>query len=228
MLAPPRVTDGLVSQLGWLTGRGSDRSPGTDSAPLARGLAVFSESHGHRTSVGQIILAADPRRCAYCCGRGRLSDCGIRFVWIFGLLRPKARPMYGIAHAKGSPAGQRTTTKFTGRKRSCRRKGPLGSSSPPWAGRFLAAARDAGGQAMARPTGGSSACGADVDLCSCQRAYYQRSVARQTARERRAAGARVRRKSRCESCRSVAAAAYSGEARAPRSIIQEEKRAFGV
>jgi hypothetical protein len=25
----------------------------------------------------------------YFCGRGRLSDCGIRFVWKFGLLGPK-------------------------------------------------------------------------------------------------------------------------------------------
>jgi len=41
----------------------------------------------------------------YLCGRGGLSDYGIRFVWEYGLLGPKARLMYGIAHAKGSSAG---------------------------------------------------------------------------------------------------------------------------
>jgi hypothetical protein len=39
------------------------------------------------------------------CGRVRLSDYGIRFVWKSGFLRPKARPMYGTAHAKSSAAG---------------------------------------------------------------------------------------------------------------------------
>jgi len=34
-------------------------------------------------------------------GRGRLSDCGIRFVWYSGLLGTKARPMYGTAHPDG-------------------------------------------------------------------------------------------------------------------------------
>jgi hypothetical protein len=52
-------------------------------------------------------------------------------------------------------------------------------------------------------------------LCSCQR-----SEARQTARLRRAAGARVIR----ERGGNVAASGYSGEARAPKSIIQEGKK----
>jgi hypothetical protein len=52
-------------------------------------------------------------------------------------------------------------------------------------------------------------------VCSCQR-----SEARQTARLRRAAGARVIR----ERGGNVAASGYSGEARAPKSIIQEGKK----
>jgi hypothetical protein len=55
-----------------------------------------------------------------------------------------------------------------------------------------------------------------VDLCNCQR-----SGARQTARLRRAAGARVRHKSIWEVSPQ---AAYSDEARAPKSIIQEGKK----
>ena len=73
---------------------------------------------------------------------------------------------------------------------------------------------------------GSACPPADVDLFSCQRAYYQRSVARQTARLRRAAGARVRHKSMCEpmGMSPLLMAAHSGEARAPKSIIQEGKK----
>jgi hypothetical protein len=37
------------------------------------------------------------------CGCGLLSDYGIRFVWKSGVLRPKARSMYGTAHSKMSP-----------------------------------------------------------------------------------------------------------------------------
>jgi len=57
---------------------------------------------------------------------------------------------------------------------------------------------------------------ADVDSFSCQR-----SEARQTARLRRAAGARVYVN---PAGVSAAEAAYSGEMRVPKSIIQEGKK----
>jgi hypothetical protein len=70
------------------------------------------------------------------CGRGRVSDFGIRFVWNSGLLGPRACPMYGTAHSKVHPHGRRTITKFTGRTSSCPRRPPLGSTawaaSPAW------------------------------------------------------------------------------------------------
>jgi hypothetical protein len=53
--------------------------------------------------VGQTILAAGRDLCGRFCGRGRLSDCGIRFVLHARVLGPKAGPMYGAARAKGSP-----------------------------------------------------------------------------------------------------------------------------
>jgi len=155
--------------------------------------------------------------CGYFCGCGRLSDCGIRFVLKFGLLGPKARPMDGTADSNGSPAGQGTTTKFTGRKRSCPRKPPLGSPSTSLvlqhgpADCFGSSEICRGDRRWRAPLRRSSACPqADVDLFSCQRAYYQRSVARKTARERRAAGARVRRKSIWEPGGSVAASGIFG------------------
>jgi hypothetical protein len=43
--------------------------------------------------------------CGYFFGRGRLSDYGIRFVWKYGLLGPKARPMVGTVHSKESSGG---------------------------------------------------------------------------------------------------------------------------
>ena len=47
--------------------------PGPDNAP-----------------VGQTILAVGPTCCSYFCGRGQLSDYGIRFVWYSGLLGPES------------------------------------------------------------------------------------------------------------------------------------------
>jgi hypothetical protein len=58
-------------------------------------------------------------------------------------------------------------------------------------------------------------------LFSCQR-----SEARQTARWRRAAGARSRRKSIWSATGVFAATVHSAEARDPKSIIQERKKGF--
>jgi hypothetical protein len=84
----------------------------------------------------------------------------------------------------------------------------------------------AGGSAIgdAGPAGHGPAYGPaplSVDLFSCQR-----SEARQTARLRRAAGARSRPKSICERCGSVAASGIFREARVPKSIVQDGKKGF--
>jgi len=128
--------------------------------------------------------------------RGRLSDFGTGFVWKYGLLRPKARSMYGTAHAGFDPwLAHYHKVHCKGKELSaliavCRGKADC--------------LRDAGPAPLA-----------DVDLFSCQR-----SEARQTARLRRAAGSGVYGSAAGLSPQ----AADSGEARVPKSIIQEGKK----
>jgi hypothetical protein len=126
--------------------------------------------------------------------------------------------MDGTARSKGSPASERTVTKFIGRKRSCQRKPPLGSSSTPWAGGLLMRCRRS--QAMGPrywllrlPAGGCRFYSVVKD---------PRRGKRQGRGEPRAqvSGARVYGSRAGVSPQ----AGYSGEARAPKLIIQEGKK----
>jgi hypothetical protein len=80
------------------------------------------------------------------------------------------------------------------------------------------------------PLGRSSACRADVDLFSCQRAYYPKSLLPKIRGAANGKGETSReRKSPAQELYVGPAevspqAAYSGEARAPKTIIQEGKK----
>jgi len=117
-----RGSDGVLAGLRGLR----NRSVGTDFRP---------ESHGRRASVGWTVRLR-PRPLWLLLSPRRLSDYGIRFVWNSGLLGPKTRPDGWGRTFQSSPAGKRTITKFTGRKRTCRCKPPLGwgpAGRRPWA-----------------------------------------------------------------------------------------------
>jgi hypothetical protein len=74
------------------------------------------------TDLGGRLWANVPCWRARLCGRGRLSDYGIRFVWYAGLLGPNsAFDVWGRTF-QGFLAGWRTITKFIAKTRSCRCK----------------------------------------------------------------------------------------------------------
>jgi hypothetical protein len=143
-------------------------------------------------------------------------DYGIRFVWKSGLLGAKSwfDGWFHTCHG--------FTLRLTNyRKVHCKEK-DLSVWTAAWAGPAgCSRARDAGRRRPWAPATGCSGCPpATLILFSCQR-----SEARQTARWRRAAGARVQRNLRWESCGRVQPpAAHLGEARSPGTIIQEGKK----
>jgi hypothetical protein len=166
------------------------------------------ESRGHSTSVGRTVLAARSRLLWL--PLWQLSDSGIRFVLYARVFGPKERRMHGIAHFKRSPPVNELLTKFIGRTRTFPRR-PRGRMPAD------CSERRPGTDDGLSHWRGSAARRVMSILCSCQR-----PGARQTARLRRAAGARVIGAPAGVSPQ----AAYSGEARAPKSIIQEGKKGF--